>query len=963
MKITLLEPQDRDYSIVTKSFLRIKGNVELKDNYRLGKLFKHKILDCPDIQKWYELLVKCADRRVFRIYGIPKTGIPKVVQRKKIFFDDVPTQLLEFDIDGWDVPEGFEIRTRDGIRRTIRHLLIDELGMAFLDQVSFVVMFSASHWSYARVKAHVYFMIDAPIEVQKLHSFAMCQKTLASAYALDPAVYRIVQPDFIAKRICIDFKDPLPPNVRLSLFDDEDFFPAINLAELDEYIDLTFQQAQSLVPSGSTTGVVKSIQETWEKTLELCGTPQHGINEPAYLACAQLVGELGSDAIKHNLNHYVDKVHRLLWSHIAAHGARNTKEDRQKYDRAKIRNYLTTAIDKRFGVEVDLHFQTVVDAINKVKLGQAASLLFDTDILDSFRYLKANQQGKWSIIRAKIKNELRGTITISEIEKALSGSGTPQDLANRIKRLLNQFKWVEGTIDKGLYCKVHNSANYTMVPIDEGVENDLFAKALEIDTEALPQNFIKNAMSILVAEGRSMKTTRFAKAPVENRCFSTLTDGGIKTYLNLGRQSDGDMKTACITHEPPYIRIIHSNDAPIMWRTASNILPIPVNDISDSVLAYGEDFRNEAGRRYLKLQRQYTRTQDLYGFIDLVAWQVASLIHLGISSILELTGPSESGKSTTALLTKEIFDPTSDDLREAGDLHNRIYKSEDLARILRRRHVTILDNLSHLTMAEQNEHCLISTGWKLDLRILYTSQFMPIVVKRPVIITCLSPVVTNQDLRTRSVSVSIGGKNVVKGDIFEQWEKDRPEMIIGLMSIVSKTLERINYMRSRNVDLNKRDLWLNVARKEIMLMLGCFTRDRPSRRVQERRIDDFIKQQKDDRDIEEALVNSVSSLVCAWVLRSDMFGPDIDVFWASVSDLYVDFRQWVNENAGSVVKVHGATIEVLPVHLPKNPRSLGHMLSKHLNDIQKVTGWNFIRGGRSKGTRGYRIMRGHLTTN
>jgi len=57
------------------------------------------------------------------------------------------------------------------------------------------------------------------------------------------------------------------------------------------------------------------------------------------------------------------------------------------------------------------------------------------------------------------------------------------DVAGMIDNIFSKFKWYEGKIDQGLYCRRDTGKGYTLIGVDMGVENDLYTKGIELYPE------------------------------------------------------------------------------------------------------------------------------------------------------------------------------------------------------------------------------------------------------------------------------------------------------------------------------------------------------------------------------------------------------------------------------------------------------------------------------------------------
>jgi hypothetical protein len=933
--ITILRPTWKS-AVTAKSFALEESTrrPKLTSEYELGLKFTYATTEVKTISDLYSLLARCADKKVIRIYGRPVKGLGKIAYRRMTDFECEDTNLLMIDADSWPVPEGFSLGTKEGIYKTVNEILVNRMGLEALKGVQFCCLLSSSMWSKDKLRAHLYFLLDEPITLKSLHDWGFNHNSLNGVYKIDYRSFHSIQPDYISRRVCQGFNDPLPGSLRLTEHCDH-LSPYVRKAELDGLI----QDIEQKTSSGTTNTLVSKIPigATWEKTLALCGTQTHGINEPTYRACAQLVQEVGDSSVTSDLVYHVNNVYTKMWANITKHGVRGSKEDRDRYTREKIKGYLQTAVKKKFGEQSDLQVQEVTNAIEAIKNGGNSSLLFDRSCLDAIRHLKAKMPERWVDVRSTIKRELKTKVSIADLEKAASDLGDKLDPELMVESLIDQFKWIQGENDNCLYCMIENGDKYKLISLDEGVEEEIYARAFGLYGGKLPFQFERTVLRILVSRKDDPIYNPFKRYPVENRCYSTVVNGKNTTYYNLGSTLQGEMRTAVICEKG--VKVIPSQTAPVLWRYSTNTLVAEVDDFTEQIETLGEMGKMLYIDNYLEGIREFTTVVDDLDLLELIAWQTVATVNTGTANLLQITGRSEDGKSSTAVFTKELCDPTSADIKEGPDLHNGLYKKEDLAKTLRNRHVTVFDNLSGIAPRDQDMLCSIATGWRYDLRVLYSQRYLDLIIKKPLVLTALLAVTTNQDLRSRTITVAVTSdmKNC-KGDLYAKWVKESPRMRIGLMFFVSRVIARVNRLREKNRDLNDRSLWSDQARMEAALLMKAYPNvDKMSEKALARK----VGERKRFENANEAILNSTTSLVIAWICNDPIFIKRREVF-LDTNECYIYYRRFVNENAGKIVNASGFSIEIAPAHMVKTVRSLGTRLGVAARDIQLVTGRRVI---------------------
>lgn len=935
---------------------------KLESSYDLGKTFTHATTTVKNVKELYTLLDRCKDKPVFRIYGSPVVGLPTHTRRKKENFDCEETNIILLDADNWPVPEGFSITTPDGIYKTVKEILVNKMGLTAFDGVQFCCLLSSSSWSKASLRAHLYFMTDSPVLLSDLHTWGFDHNAGGTEYKIDYSLFRQVQPDYISKRICLGFADPLKDALRLTLHCDH-LSPYVKKVDLTKhFLDTAARAAQTPLYNAAaptdpndpyaTNRLVSQVPigKTWDKTLLQCGTTTHGINEPAYRACAQLVQEEGDQIVAANLVFYVNEVFKKMWAAIVANNVRGGKEDRELYTREKIRGYIQTAISKKFGAQADLAIQSVMSAIDAIVKGANPSVIFSRECIECIQNLRTKLPEKWMHVKGIIKRDLRGKVSVTDLEKAAKDSDDKLDKGLMMEEIIKNYTWVEGENDNGLYCMRYIGDKYKLMPLDEA-GGDILSSLNNLYNYNVPIRFEASVIGEVMARKDDPIRSPFTRRPVETRCHSVLSKGKSMVYYNMGTTLDGEMRTAVI--DASGVRVVPSKTVPVLWLQSSIVKEARLAEFEEEIELLGEVGREMYIDEFLQGMRQFSSTFDDQDLVELVAWQAVALANTGTSNLLQVTGASGDGKSSTALFAKELVDPTSNSLRDGPDLHSVLYQNQDLAKVLRRRHITIFDNMSKLQPREQDTLCSVATGWKYDLRVMYTQSYLDLLIKRPVVLTALSPIVTHQDLRSRTMSVLVAKdrKQVVE-DMYTLWESESPRIRVGMLFFLSEIIRRIDKRRDKQGVMNDRDLWGVQARVVASKSLGLLDLTGKSGtpvKLTDGQLTELVGERKRAEDTNEALLSSTTSLIITWVLQDPLFKGNGN-FTMTSQEAFLKFTKFVNENAGTVFDIKGYAIQVSPRDLPVNARGFASRLGHGVNDISLVTGWS-IRGERSSGKR------------
>ncbi|MBF0371588.1 MAG: primase C-terminal domain-containing protein [Magnetococcales bacterium] len=164
--------------------------------------------------------------------------------------------------------------------------------------------------------------------------------------------------------------------------------------------------------------------------------------------------------------------------------------------------------------------------------------------------------------------------------------------------------------------------------------------------------------------------------------------------------------------------------------------------------------------------------------------------------ILEFGGEQGSGKSDTQSRIRDLIDPNDVNLRaaprEVGDIFVGAANNW----------IVSLNNLSRLSAPQQDAFCSLSTGGGFAGRQLYTNTEESVVeVKRPVMFNGISTLATAQDLVDRVVrfELPIIKQRRKSSELEAEFEKNRPEIFGGLLSLFSQCLATIPHVVIENL--------------------------------------------------------------------------------------------------------------------------------------------------------------------
>jgi energy-coupling factor transporter ATP-binding protein EcfA2 len=173
------------------------------------------------------------------------------------------------------------------------------------------------------------------------------------------------------------------------------------------------------------------------------------------------------------------------------------------------------------------------------------------------------------------------------------------------------------------------------------------------------------------------------------------------------------------------------------------------------------------------------------------AWLVGALRPWGSYAILELVGEAGSGKTTLAKMLLSLTDPSETQLAAPPAT------PRDLAVATQRVHVLGYDNLSRVAEWLSDSLCRLATGIAFSERRLYTNADEHYVKARmPIVLTAIPNVVVAEDLRDRTLIVSMeqlaDDARVSDSALEEKWLASLlPSLFGGLLKALSIGLQRL----------------------------------------------------------------------------------------------------------------------------------------------------------------------------
>ncbi len=953
-KLTYLTPKNAYPCFVAKTYKKVNGKIKLVSDYKLGKLFDFEVDEVRSLKQAFTSLKNHSDNWV-RIAGDPKAGLDPIissVQRNKVNFPEGGSRFILFDIDGWGVPSSahWDPQHPPSTHRLIKDLLTDK-GFPFLVSSDFIFLLTSSQWDNSKLNCHLYFFLDQPIHISRLRLWC---KTLADTRGVkifDPAMERSVQPDYIGRRKCTNFQDPRSESARVSLCINDD--RTLSLNTLNAQID------RDLKTSGWKEGGEESgslLGSNWLSSLEFCGTLDKGINEPAYRAAAQLVRETGRSSILGNVDKYAKLLKTETWKSVElnnpyTNGGRERQKDVETYDTARFKQYITSACDRSFGEEADSLRDMVVAAIEQASDGDV-SLVFDRPVMQAYSKLKSSHVGVYAQVKNKFKETLRGKVTVSDFEKACSGSsdtkgeeglgflGDREQENKYIEKVLSRFDWLvdhHGASWCG-WALGESGGSYRITPVDANLRNVLYKIGIDVSKGTVSDRFGEKALRLLYGQEEYYKNTDKSRFQLANVGLRVAPEGGsysnkLDTWIDLGLQTDG--KSLCVKVNDKEVSYSSAEDCPVRWRSSEISAPISI--------ATEEQIEDRFGSIDVLKSWTVNRLFDFFNLKEkdkpvLLGIILAILSGRGTSPLIEFTGPPSAGKSVAADLMIDLLDPVK------GGIESGIGKSDlgsvnhkDFINVIQSRYLSVFDNVSKLDVKWQDRLCQAATGVSKDHRIMYVGAYVKIFAKRPIILTALDSLVTRPDLESRKETLSFDGKKfaIKPRHMLDEWAKDRSFLFVGLLHLLKEALSVFD-RDSANTGLDARRMWYGVADKLYF------------------KNPEEIKSARDERKSVSALHMLVNSDFClailSWLQHKEEQGE------TEFEDLVIhhlnDFTSYIRENQGTTIKLKTSIddlnwrISAMDVNLPETSRGFTWELNKNYHIIKTLSGWEVNAGGK-----------------
>lgn len=189
---------------------------------------------------------------------------------------------------------------------------------------------------------------------------------------------------------------------------------------------------------------------------------------------------------------------------------------------------------------------------------------------------------------------------------------------------------------------------------------------------------------------------------------------------------------------------------------------------------------------------------------------------------LAVSGPEGSGKSTLCEMVKMTVDPTR---VERSLMPTKI---DDMAILVGRKLVTVLDNVSGMRREMSDALCMVLTGGGLEVRTLYTNRELSVIMLgRPLILNGISEFVSQSDLMSRLVPIEAEEpeQRRTEKELRAEFQRIHPMVLGALCRIAAGGLRDLDQTATdpdnRNADVMH---WLAACEPHAGLEPGIFVR-------------------------------------------------------------------------------------------------------------------------------------------
>jgi hypothetical protein len=250
-----------------------------------------------------------------------------------------------------------------------------------------------------------------------------------------------------------------------------------------------------------------------------------------------------------------------------------------------------------------------------------------------------------------------------------------------------------------------------------------------------------------------------------------------------------------------------TDSPPVVFRRAPGMLPLPIPQRGGTLDLIPTLFGLDPKSKEAKLIK---------------AWNHGAMHPHGPYAHLKLTGEPGARKTTIAEMLRSFTDPNMAPVRKPPK------DDEALVLAARNAHIVVFDNLSYVESWLSDSLCCLSTGYGFSRRTLYKDSDETVYfLRRPVILTGVTEIVSRGDLLDRLVSVELPvlGDGTRKEDsaMKAEFNKQHPFILGAILDAISKALQNWRTVKTgalpRMADFA---VWVEAAAPSLGLNPGEF---------------------------------------------------------------------------------------------------------------------------------------------
>ncbi|MCD6732879.1 MAG: PriCT-2 domain-containing protein [Burkholderiaceae bacterium] len=287
----------------------------------------------------------------------------------------------------------------------------------------------------------------------------------------------------------------------------------------------------------------------------------------------------------------------------------------------------------------------------------------------------------------------------------------------------------------------------------------------------------------MVRLGVKKPTMTAARAHLDKLIAAAVELPAIDVYVRVARIDDaivhdlgGDNGLAIITRAGSVSVAPAPETARFMIGDANGRLPQPaINEVSDV----------QRAARVLDEWYAFAGVPDLVRPL-LTAWLAATLQPDLVTPILEVSGPPGSGKTILAAQLQQLIDPGA-----TPGIRSARLRPEDIAAAAAGFYTIGVDNVSRLTADESDLLCQVTTGATLVCRRLYEQRSsVALSIKRPVLLTSITPVLVRSDAADRAIVVELPPRRlrVDEQEVNARFDAMRPRALAAVHRVLAAAL-------------------------------------------------------------------------------------------------------------------------------------------------------------------------------